>query len=348
MASPTTIAAMENKGVKGKHDSGLRDYAKRRVVKVGTAVDVNVLTNEQQYRKVLAREFNSVTPENEMKWEAIEPTRGQLNFTASDQLVNFARRHGQVVRGHTLVWHNQLPQWLTGGNFTNEELEQILHKHIIDVMKHFKGRVQAWDVVNEPFNEDGTLRDSIWLRAMGPDYIAKSLQWAHEADPHAKLYINDYNIEGTGPKSDAMYKLVKDLKERGVPIDGVGFQSHLGIQYGFPENMQQNLQRFTDLGLKVSLTEVDVRMPLPVTDEKLAEQKDYFGRLMDTCLRVKGCESFTVWGFTDAHSWVPGWFTGQGAATPFDESYRPKPAYFALRDELTKRAGRPSSEFWDK
>jgi len=340
------VVAASNGDARGQDQFGLRDYAVRRVLRIGTAVDVNALQNEEQYRQVLAREFNSVTPENVMKWDTIEPVRGQLNFEPADQLVDFARRHGQIVRGHTLVWHSQLPSWLTNGNFTNQELEEILRQHIYDVVRHFKGKVYSWDVVNEPLNEDGTLRDIIWLRALGPDYIAKAFRWAHEADPHAKLYINDYNIEWIGPKSNGMYELVKSLKEAGVPIDGVGFQGHLGIQYGFPGDIQQNMQRFADLGLDVALSEVDVRMILPVTQEKLTTQAEYYRRLMDACLNVRRCVSFTVWGFTDAHSWVPGFFQGQGAATIFDENYQPKPAYFALKDELTERSGRPQGKHY--
>lgn len=152
-----------------------------------------------------------------------------------------------------------------------------------------------------------------------------------------KLFLNDYNIEGLGPKSDAYYALATDLLARGVPLHGIGVQGHLGIQYGFPPGVTENLQRFADLELDIAFTEVDVRMPLPVTDEKLATQADYFGRLMDSCLAVTHCVSFTVWGFSDAYSWVSGWFEGQGAATPFDEAFKPKPAYFAMRDELMDR-----------
>jgi endo-1,4-beta-xylanase len=316
------------------HPRGLRDLTERPLI--GTAVNTDLLGSDPTYTAILDREFNSVTPENAMKWESVEAQRGVLDFSAADRLVAHARAHHQIVRGHTLVWHSQLPAWLTSGTFGNDELEAILHKHITDEVSHFRGRIYAWDVVNEAFNEDGTLRDTIWLRQLGPGYIAKAFRWAHQADPHAKLYYNDYNLESIGPKSDAALTLVQSLRRQGVPIDGVGFQGHLGIQYPYPDTLGANLKRFAAAGFDVAITEADVRMPLPVTDEKLATQADYFTGMLNSCQAVRRCVSFTVWGFDDKHSWVPTVFAGEGAATPFDENYQPKPAYFALRNALAR------------
>lgn len=312
---------------------GLRDVARHAGVRIGSAVDTDALATEVTYRDVLVREFDSVTPENVMKWEVVEPEQGRLDFAAADALVRFAHRHGMIVRGHNLVWHNQLPAWLTDGSFTDAQLRDILRRHIVAEAGHFRGRLDAWDVVNEPIADDGTMRDTIWLQSMGIDYIEQAFRWARLADPHATLYVNDYNIEGLGAKSDAMYALVAWLRRRGVPVGGVGVQGHLDIQYDFPSGVTENLRRFADLGVDVALTEVDVRMTLPATPEKLALQADYYRRLVDACLAVDGV-SVTVWGFTDAHSWVPGVFPGEGAATPSDEQYRRKPAYFAVRDAL--------------
>jgi endo-1,4-beta-xylanase len=321
-----------------QHPKGLRDLAQRPLI--GTAVNTDLLGSDATYTSILDREFNSVTPENAMKWESVERERGVLDFSAADRLVAHARAHRQVVRGHTLVWHNQLPAWLTSGTFTDEELEAILHEHITDEVSHFRGRIYAWDVVNEAFNEDGTLRDTLWLRRLGPGYIAKAFRWAHEADPRARLYYNDYNLESIGPKSDAAIALVQDLRRQGVRIDGVGFQGHLGIQYPYPDTLTDNLRRFAALGVDVAITEADVRMILPVTPEKLATQAEQFAAMLESCQAVRRCVSYTVWGFDDGHSWVPGVFAGEGAATPFDESYRPKPAYFALRDALVRHRHR--------
>ena len=317
------------------HDDTLRALAARHHgLRIGTAVDTDVLAADAAYRQTIAEQFSTVTPENVMKWQLVEPTRGQYDWAAADRLVDFASRIDATVRGHTLVWHNQLPDWLTGGSFTPDELRALLRKHIRDEVGHFRGRIWHWDVVNEAFNEDGTLRDTIWRSNLGDGYIADAFRWAHHADPDAKLFINDYNVEGVNAKSDGLYDLVKRLRAEGVPIDGVGVQAHLGIQYGFPDSLEQNLKRFADLGVDVALTEADVRMPLPVTAEKLQTQADYYGRLVQGCLAVRRCVSFTVWGFTDAHSWVPGFFTGEGAACLYDENLQPKPAYFAVRDDL--------------
>ncbi|MBV9329625.1 MAG: endo-1,4-beta-xylanase [Chloroflexi bacterium] len=315
-------------------DASLRSLADARDKLVGTAVNTTALTNDARYRDFLAREFSSVTPENVMKWQLVEPEQGTPDYTSGDQLVAFARANNQAVRGHTLVWHNQLPEWLTSGGFTSSQLTDMLHAHITDEVSHFAGEISAWDVVNEPFNDDGTWRNSIWYQAMGPDYVALALQWAYDADPAARLYVNDYNTEPLGAKSDAMYALASDLVARGVPLNGVGFQAHLGLQSRFPDTLTPNLQRFADLGLDVAITEADIRMPLPADSDKYVQQAGYFQRLLQSCLVVERCVSFTVWGFDDTHSWVPGAFPGQGAATLLDAAFDPKPAYFALRDAL--------------
>ncbi len=312
-------------------NASMRQRAKQAKIEFGTAVDMGVLPNDAQYRSTVAREFSSVTAENVMKWEVVEPQRGQYDWSQADALVEFARQNGQKVRGHTLVWHSQLPTWINETDFTPDELRAILKQHVMDEAGHFRGRIYEWDVVNEAFNEDGTLRDSIWLRALGPGYIADAFRWAHEADPNAKLFYNDYTIEGIGAKSDAVYALAQQLLSEGVPIQGIGLQSHLGVQYDFPNQYQENLQRFADLGLQLAITEADVRMPLPVDTTKLQAQANGFSGLLEGCLLVKSCKSFTLWGFTDAHSWVPGFFPGEGAATPLDEQYQPKPAWLVLQ-----------------
>ena len=210
-------------------DSGtktLKQLAKPTGVRVGTAVDTSLLGTDAAYTSAVAAQFNTVTPENVMKWEVVEPERGKLDFTQADKLVAFAKAHNQKVRGHTLVWHSQLPAWLSDGladgTIGKAEAKRILKQHIATEMGHFKGDIWAWDVVNEAFNEDGTLRDSPWLRAIGPDYIADAFRWAHKADPKAILFYNDYNTEGINAKSDAAYKLIKELRSENVPVEGFG------------------------------------------------------------------------------------------------------------------------------
>jgi endo-1,4-beta-xylanase len=293
--------------------------------------------SDTAYASILGGEFGQVTPENSMKWDTVEPTQGQFNYARGDQVVAFAQQHNQIVRGHNLVWHSQLPGWVSG--LPTAQVKAAMENHITQEVTHYKGKIYAWDVVNEPFNDDGTLRGDAFYQAMGTGYIADALRTARAADPAAKLYLNDYNIEGTGAKSDAMYNLVKSLKSQGVPIDGVGFETHLAIQYGFPTSMQQNLQRFADLGVDVAVTELDVRMQLPRDATKDATQSTYYTNVVKACLAVTRCVGITAWGFTDKYSWVPGTFSGQGAADLYDEAYQPKPAYNAVVTALGGSSG---------
>src|SRR5579885_3216956 len=317
-----------------KKATTLRQEAAELGIHVGSAVSFSPLTTNTQYAQILGQQFSAVTPENEMKWVSIEPQQGVFTFGQADAEVQFAEQHHQLVRGHNLVWHSQLPDWLTQGSFTNEQLAEILKQHIFTEVGHFRGQIWQWDVVNEPFNEDGTLRATMWEQALGPNYIADALRWAHEADPHAKLFLNDFNIEGIGPKSDAMYALVKSLKNQQVPIDGVGFETHLDLQYDLPSMIKENLQRFAALGLDVAITEMDVRMILPATPDLLAAQASVYTQLMQDCIAVPRCVDFTVWEFTDKYSWIPGYFTGEGDADLYDKNLAPKPAYTALIQAL--------------
>ena len=326
----------------------LRALGSRVGLRVGVAVNMDLLDSNRTYTRIVNQQFSSVTPENVMKWEAVEPTRGKYSWTAADKLVASARRNGQLVRGHTLVWHSQLPAWLnqSAPNMSSNQVRALLKKHVQDQARHFRGKIWQWDVVNEAFNEDGTYRQTIFLNKLGPGYIADAFRWAHEADPKAQLFYNDYNIEFTGPKSNAVYALVRDLKRRGVPIHGVGFQTHLDTQYGYPD-LRANLQRFADLGLNVAETEVDIRTFVkpgtntPESNLAQAAQENYWSRTMQACLAVKRCISYTVWGVADHNSWVPGVFPGEGAALLYDEQYKPKTQYHILQEDLELAAGAP-------
>ncbi|MFE9495395.1 endo-1,4-beta-xylanase [Streptomyces collinus] len=312
-------------------DPPLRDLAAARGKVVGTAVTGSKLTGT--YGAIAGAQFGSLTPDNAMKWGSVEPTRGGFDWAEADQIVAFAQAHGQQVRGHTLVWHSQNPSWLTNGSWTPAQLSGLLQNHISTEVGRYKGEIAAWDVVNEPFNEDGTYRTGLWYDGLGSGYIASALTWAHAADPNAKLYINDYNVEGVDAKSTALYNLVKSLKQQGVPIDGVGLQAHL-ILGQVPSTLQQNIQRFADLGVDVAITELDVRMALPADSGELAQQAADFKSVVAACVAVARCAGVTVWGFADSDSWVPGTFPGYGAATPYDENYAPKPAYRGLAEAL--------------
>ncbi|MDN0195173.1 endo-1,4-beta-xylanase [Streptomyces sp. S.PNR 29] len=333
LTSAATTGVLLAAGAPAAHaaDTPLRDLAAAKGKVIGTAVTGSKLTGT--YGDTAGREFNALTPGNAMKWGSVEPARGTFDWAEADRIVDFAEAHGQQVRGHTLVWHSQNPGWLTNGTWTSAQLSRLLNDHIATEVGRYKGRLAAWDVVNEPFNEDGTYRETLWYNGLGADYIAQALTAARAADPSAKLYINDYNVEGVGAKSTALYNLVKSLKERGVPIDGVGLQAHL-ILGQVPSTLQQNIQRFADLGVDVAITELDIRMQLPATEAKLAQQAAEYKAVMNACLAVSRCVGVTVWGFTDSDSWIPDTFPGQGAATPYDENYAPKPAYHAIAEAL--------------
>lgn len=316
----------------------LRDRAAARGLFVGAAVNAEALQNDPQYAETLGREFNMLTAENVMKFERIHPEQGRYDFSAADLLVGFAEANDMQVRGHTLVWHSQIPNWLEQGDWTKEELKAILHDHIMTVVGRYRGRVRAWDVVNEAIADDGSLRDTIWLKGIGPEYLDLVFQWAHEADPNALLFYNDFGGEGLSEKSDAVYALVSGMKERGIPIHGVGLQMHVSIsEYPPPEDTRANIQRLGDLGLTVHITELDVRVQKPVTQNKLDTQAVVYREIMSACLTEKACKAFVMWGFTDKYSWVPWFFKGFDAALIFDDQYQPKPAYFALMEILAEK-----------
>jgi endo-1,4-beta-xylanase len=214
-------------GQQAKRVTTLRFKAQTLGFLIGSAVRLKALKNDATYGELLAREFNVITAESAMKFSAIRPTHGEFDFADADTIVNFATTYGMRVRGHTLIWHYSTPRWLVEGNFSKEEVSAILKEHIQTVVSRYRGRVYAWDVINEAINDEGTgLRQTFWSKMLGEDYIAQALTWAREADPDAKLFYNDYGGEALGNKSDAIYKMLKSLKGRGLPINGIGLQSH--------------------------------------------------------------------------------------------------------------------------
>ncbi|MGQ9632237.1 MAG: endo-1,4-beta-xylanase [bacterium] len=318
--------------------SSLRSLAQTRGIYIGAAVAAGPLGGDELYAETLAREFNILTPENAMKFGPLHPGRDFYYFDDADAIVGFAKAHNIQVRGHTLVWHNQLPAWLIGGRWTRDELIEILREHITTVVGRYRGRVYAWDVVNEAIADDGSMRDTIWLRGIGPEYIDMAFRWAHEADPSALLFYNDYGGEGLGRKSDAIYALVRELLLRGVPIHGVGLQMHVSLDWHpNPQDVAANINRLASLGLEVHITEMDVRIREPITEEKLASQARIYRDILKVCLFSSNFKAFVLWGFTDRYSWIPHFFPGSGAGLIFDESYLPKPAYNALVDILVER-----------
>src|SRR5262245_24184848 len=314
----------------------LRDAAAARGLRIGAAVAMSPFRNEPIYTQTLGREFNMLVAENAMKFDAMHPSQNTYNFTDADALVTFAEANNMAVRGHTLVWHSQIPGWLTGGNFTRDQVIGIMRDHIKTVLGRYRGRILAWDVVNEAVSDNnGQLRtDSFWYQRIGPEYIAMAFQFAHEADPDAILYYNDYSAEGAGAKSDAVFNLVSGLVNQGAPIDGVGWQMHQINPFRIQQAHRTNAQRLAALGIEVSITEMDVRISLPATAQELQEQALAYRDVVEFCLSQPNVKTLVMWGFTDKYSWIPGFFNGFGDALIFDMNYQPKPAYSSMLSAL--------------
>ncbi len=331
------LAALALTGVAAADDS-LRTLGEARGIRIGAAVAMEPFRDDAQYLGVLKREYDIIVGENAFKWDATEPAEGVFDFTDTDALVDFAEANGMAIRGHNLAWYEANPSWLTAKPRTRDEAIALLKAHIDALVGRYKGRIAAWDVVNEAIDDTtGRLRASPWLSWIGPDYIALAFRFAHDADPAAKLYYNDYNAEALGAKSDAVYALVKDLKAQGVPIDGVGWQMHFTSGSTIDDRMMQNGARLAALGLEVSITELDIRLMTPPSPQDVKRQARLYGQAVSLCLALSNCKAVLTWGFTDKYSWVPGFFDGWGAALPFDENYAPKPAYDAMRAALAQK-----------
>jgi endo-1,4-beta-xylanase len=314
----------------------LRTLATSKGRLIGSAVDRGLRYGGGDgvaFKTTLAREFSVLTPENDMKHERIHPARDVYRFEPADSLVTFADANGMKVRGHTLIWDQQLASWLTAGSWSADEAKTLLVDHITKVVSHYRGRVLEWDVVNEAFGENGSPRPGFWFDHLGKDYVELAFRTARDADPNVGLFYNDYNIEGINPKSDALYSLVRGFQARGVPISGIGLESHFQLG-GVPSTLAANIARFAALGLKVHITELDVRMTLPSTAAQLQTQAQNYHDVLSICLQYPACDVVVMWGFTDKESWVPSAFPGWGAALILDATYQAKPAYTALHDLL--------------
>jgi len=413
--------------------NSLRALAAKVGLRIGTAANPDDLTNTA-FSTITSGQFSVLTPENAMKWQSVEPQEGVFNWTDADNLVNYAEAHGQLVRGHTLVWHNQLPNWLTqgvaeqdasggcssgaAGCITDSQLMDLLHQHITTEVSRYRGRIWQWDVVNEMLTDSNPSQinpNDFWISHLGTGIIADAFRWAHAADPHALLCYNDYNIageDGSNAKFNAAFSMIKGMLAEGVPISCVGDQGHLDLQFGFnPIQMTQDLQQYASLGLKVAITEADVRTFVETADSNqnpivgptinvpndtlvnlpgggtqtlpagstfpaanasltlntattvnvpggspvslpagatlpdaqashpvTTAEASWYDEMLQSCLQVSQCISFTVWGFDDSESWVPGTFGGEGSADLYDVNLNPKPAYTALQQTLEMAA----------
>lgn len=315
--------------------------------KVGVAVPYKALTNPVDVA-LIKRHFNSITAENEMKPEALEPYEGTFNFSIADEYLNFCKKNNITIRGHTLVWHQQTPSWFfenpqTGEKLTNSEkdkkiLLERLRKYIQTVVSRYKGRIYAWDVVNEAIDEnqpDG-FRRSDWFNILGPEYIEKAFIYAHQADPNALLFYNDYSTENP-IKREYIYKLIKGLKEKGVPIHGVGLQCHITVSWPSVEEVERTIKLFSSIpGIKIHVTEIDISVAKEFGEDIDEETKRYL--LIQQARKLKDLfevfkkyknvvTSVSFWGLKDDYSWLKGDFP-----LLFDKDYQPKFAFWSLID----------------
>ena len=328
--------------------TSLRVYAAQNDKFIGTAISTwkNDISNASLAEtKAVAEQFNMIVAENEMKFDALEPSQNQFSFSGADKIVNFAEKHQMKVRGHCFVWHNQLPQWVSSDgkkndkNWTRQQALDIMKNHIFKVAEHYKGKVHEWDVVNECLDDDQTsvrtnpdaydLRSSVWLKAIGEDYIDSAFVYAHQADPDALLYLNDYDVEFQGKaKSAAFYNLAVRLKNSGIPIDGVGLQCHFSIGGVDSLKLDNTIKRFAEVGLKCIITELDMGIPSTSSDD-LQEQARNYRVLTDIVLKNDNCPNMVIWGLKDNNSW-------RESSSPllYTAGLQPKPAYYAVRSAL--------------
>ena len=343
----STMGAFYDDGIDDKTDTNtLRNYAKENGKQIGVAMCT--YKGYQSDRDEGGKQFNMLVAENEMKMDALQPEQGQFSYGGADQLVSFAKSNNMTVRGHCLVWHKQQPGWVSSDgnkndkNWTRQQALDIMKQHIDNVMKHFKGKVVEWDVVNECLDDDQsiirtnpesyTLRQSVWQRAIGDDYIDSAFVYAHRADPTALLYLNDYDVELQGKaKAVAFYNLAMRLKKQGIPIDGVGLQCHFSVGDVDSVKLEKTIRRFGEENLKCIITELDMGTP-STTNANLLEQARNYRVITDIVLNNENCPTMVIWGIKDNDSW-------RSAENPllYTSGLEKKKAWYAVRSALRHR-----------
>eukprot|EP00128_Syssomonas_multiformis_P012404 Colp12_sorted_trinity150504_noHs@8259 len=317
-------------------DVTLRNAANNTGIYFGTILNMRQLSgpDRRAHSRLVRNHFNLITAENGCKFAATQPKQGVFDFSECDAIATFAQENKQRMRGHTLIWNNQNPDWLVNGDFSREELEAILVDHVKTVVGRYKGQFIAWDVVNEALLTRPTRKrlfnDGPWYPKV-PNYVELAFQAAREADPDVKLFYNDFQAEASGAKADAQYVFLRYMKSRGVPIDGVGFQMHVSIDKPFKiEDVRGNIRRLAELGLVVHITEMDVLCPSPCTPDREALQKEMFSSVLRLCLEEVACESFQMWGISDKYTWKG----TDNKPLLWDKYYRPKDHVQSMVDTL--------------
>ena len=334
----------------------------RGAFRVGAALNANQFSERDARAAALVKtQFNTITPENVLKWESVHPQPGKYDFGAPDQYVAFGEKNGMFVVGHTLVWHNQTPRWVfqdaAGKPVTRDTLLARMRDHIHTVVGRYKGRIKGWDVVNEALDEDGSLRRSPWLTIIGEDYIAKAFQFAHDADPSAELYYNDYSVENAAKRNGAV-RLIAKLKAQGIPVAAIGLQGHDKMDWPTPAQQDSTIVALAKLGVKVNITELDVDVLPPAIQNRTADvnvraeldpkANPYTAGLPEAVQQALAAryaalfqvfvkhqdviDRVTFWGVGDGDSWLNNWPVRGRVSYPllFDRQDNPKPAFDAV------------------
>lgn len=322
----------------------LVDLFKKRNLYLGAAVMPKFLEKYPQYKDTLSTEFNMVASENCEKWSTIHSGLNEYNFEEADKLINFASENKMAYRGHVLVYSRKMPDWFNNLK-SKVEMEKQLEEHIKTVAGRHKGKIYAWDVINEEFDFDGNHQQSPLYKMLGDSYIEKSFRWAHEADPEAKLFINEFGIDEMNSRSDLTYKMVEELLAKGIPVHGIGFQMHraLGTDDWFPsipnmESVRKNFERYEKLGLEIHITEMDIPIQKGngMYEERLIEQAKAYKDILEVALSVNAFKALVVWGVTDKINWIDYISGNQDAPLLFDREYKRKPAYYSLMEAFGK------------
>ncbi|MBN1300468.1 MAG: endo-1,4-beta-xylanase [Melioribacteraceae bacterium] len=345
------------------NDSSLKEVFEGHFL-IGCSINQHQFMQDNNFGLGLVKKhYNTITPENSLKWERVHPEPNEYNFDFPDKLIEFGRKNNIAIIGHTLVWHSQTPAWVfkdeDGNPADRETLLNRMRDHIYTVVGRYKGKIKGWDVVNEALNEDGSLRQSKWFEIIGEDYITKAFQYAHEADPDAELYYNDYSLANK-PKRDGAVELVKNLQSQGIKVAGIGMQGHYKMDWPSPEQIDSSIKAFAALGVNVMITELDMDV-LPYknltadvgfrmkSDEKNNPYKDGLPESVQEELAERYADLFrvftdnsksvsrvTFWGITDRDSWLNNWPVRGRSNYPllFDRNGGPKPAFKAVMNTV--------------
>ncbi len=329
---------------------------------IGTALNEDeILEKDERALTILTKYFNSITADNAMKWECIHPEPNEYNFELADRFVKLGNKNHMFVVGHVLLWHEQIPDWVfqdrSGKPTDRETLLQRMHDHIFTIMHHYKGQVHGWDVINEVLDDDGRFRKTKWIEIIGEDYIQKAFEFAHEADPEAELYYNDFSLTNSKKRNGAI-RLIRDLQSNGIKIDAIGEQGHYQLDYPDNKDIEETIMKFSELGIQVMITEMDISVlpspgkyhgadislnfklkkeynPYPdfFPDSKQQELAKRYGELFRIFHKHRDKISrVTIWGIHDGASWLNYWPVKGRTNYPllFDREYKPKPALEAI------------------